>query len=126
MAKPEVATRRAPSPVISRLRDQLQAAGKRASAVRTELKKSYSPWVKVGFATSTTAGGALAGVAKGFLGDGWLARGINLGAGLGLVVTGAMVEGAAGGAIAAGGAGVLAKVAGDATEDLIVGMAGDQ
>jgi hypothetical protein len=114
--------RRTPSPLIGQLRDQLARTSKRISTVRAELKKSYSPGIIWGLQLSTVAGGAACGAGKGFVGDGWLMRGISSAVGLGLISLGAWgVDGAAGGAVAAFGGGILAKNAGDVAEDALEG-----
>ncbi len=125
MPKPAVA-RRSASPLVGKLRDQLAAQKRRASLVRGELKKAYNPAVMAGFTVATSAGGAVAGGVRGYMGPGMVSDYGVPAAGVALVLLGAFgLKGATGGAVSLLGAGILAKCAGDAVEGMAAAMGGE-
>lgn len=113
------------SPVVLKLREQLQAAQKKTGAMRAQVKEQNSAGATMASAGSVVVGGTLAGGVKGALGDGALGRGVGAGVGVGLTMLGAFViPGTFGGLVAGAGAGMVAKVAGDFAEDLVGDMFG--
>lgn len=111
------------SPVVLKLREQLQVAQKKTTAMRAAVKEQNSAGATMASAGSVVVGGTLAGGVKGALGDGALGRGVGAGVGVGLTLLGAFViPGTFGGLVAGTGAGMVAKVAGDFAEDLVSGM----
>lgn len=114
------------SPLAARLRAQLQSARSRASSLRKDATKAYSAPIVLGTSFSGVSGGATAGAVMGATGGGMIPTGVVLVIAVLLILLGAfMVKGAWGGVLAAYGAGMGAKLAGDLSEDLVAGMLED-
>jgi hypothetical protein len=114
------ARRRGTSPAYKRLQDQLAKARKSAATARKAVKEQNSAGSVLALSGTAAGGGAAAGALQGALGDlgGWVA----LGLGIVLVLLGALViPGWTGGAVASGGAGMLAKSLGDGVESMLGG-----